>query len=442
LKRKLINKLLDWKELSYRKPILLTGGRGVGKTYLVYDFAKSFYTESIYINFEREPFLYDFLFKNDPSEIEDVLKDYFHLSDSTDPILIILDEISKCPDIKFILNLLLNYNTLNHIIAISSSLPSGLESESMFHQLELYPLDFEEFLIATGNEWYIEVITVHYKTDTKIPDIVHQELLTLFELYIQIGGMPLAVNEYNNTGSVLNISEQHRILLNSYLTEVYTDNIEGDFLKISQAFNTIDKQLIKENRKFQYKLIRKGATQALYSDALKYIKNTGYGVCCYKLADEQVYELDELVDRLYSSNHKSLFTKQPNILKDYTHLNFKLFMLDIGLLYSTLKTQYAVIKDQYRRGLIENYVAQCLTANGYPLYFWESDSQAKIDFIISKDKQIVPIEVRTNDNTRSRNVSIFRAKFQSVTDSIKISTRNFEYINHVKYVPIYAVFCI
>ncbi|MGB8455071.1 MAG: AAA family ATPase [Anaerocolumna sp.] len=434
MKRKLINKLLDWKELSFRKPILLTGGRGVGKTYLVYDFAKSFYTESIYMNFEREPFLYDVLFKNNPSEIENVMKDYFHLSDSTEPILIILDEVTNCPDIKYILNLLQN-KPRNHIIAISSTFNIDYKTDNIFYHLKLFPLDFEEFLIATGNEWYIEVITVHYKADTKIPDIVHQELLTLFELYIEIGGMPLAVNEYNNIGSIINVSEQHRILLNSFLSEVYKNNVEGNFLKISQVFNTIAKQLMKENRKFQYKLIRKGATQALYSDALKYIKNTGYGICCYKLGDEPA-------DGFYNNYNKPSFTLFPTILKDYTHMNFKLYLLDSGLLNSTLKTQYAVIKEQYRRGLIENYVAQCLTANGYSLYFWESDSKAKIDFIINKDRRIIPIEVRTGDNTRSRNVSIFRSKFQSVTDSIKISTRNFEYINHTKYVPVYAVFCI
>ncbi len=434
MKRKLINKLLDWKESFHKKPILLTGGRGVGKTFLVYDFAKSFYTEYVYINFEREPFLYDLLFKNNPSQIENVLRDYFHLSDSSDLVLVILDEITKCPDFKFIFDLLLNTVTFNHVIAISSFLPDESESNRMFYPLQLFPLDFEEFLIATGNEWYIDVIKVHFKTNAKIPDIVHHELLSLFELYMQIGGMPLAVNEYINTGTTLNISQQHRILLGSYLNEVYKDNTEGDFLKISQAFNTIDKQLIKENRKFQYKLIRKGATQTLYSNALQYIINTGYGVSCYKLGDESV--------NCFAQNNKSPFIQLPLPINDYTHLNFKLYMLDIGILYSTLKTQYAQITDQYRKGLIENYVAQCLTANGYPLYFWESDSQAKIDFIINRGRQLIPVEVKINDNTRSRNVSIFRTKFQSVTESIKISSRNFEYVNHIKYVPFYAVFFI
>ncbi len=435
MKRKLINKLLDWKESSPKKLILLTGGRGVGKTYLAYDFAKSFYTEFIYINFETEPSLYDLLFKTAPLQTETVLKDYFHISGAAGPVLVILDEITLCPDFRKVINLLSKAGTLLHTIAISSFFADTCEYEDNFIQLHLSPLDFEEFLITTGNEWYIEVITEHYSSNAKIPDIVHKELLTLFELYLQIGGMPLAVNEFINTGSTLNISEQHRILLNSYISDIYKNNSEGDFLKISQVFNTIDKQLCKENHKFQYKLIRKGATHGLYAHALQYIKNSYYGIRCSKFEEGQLNHRNE-------KEHPAQGTVLPSFIGDNPHPCFKLYMMDIGMLYSTIKTQHAIIKEQWKKGLIENYVAQCLAAIGYPLYFWESDSQSKIDFIICKDNQILPIEVKADENTRSRNVSIFRTKYQSVTDSVKISTRNFDYVNHVKYVPIYAVFCL
>ncbi|WMJ88239.1 ATP-binding protein [Anaerocolumna sp. MB42-C2] len=433
MKRKLLSKLLEWKEETHKKPILLTGGRGVGKTYFVYDFAKTFYTEYIYINFESDPHFYE-LILNNPS-IETVLRDYFHLSEVSSPILVILDEITRCPDSNIMIYKFLKTEYMNHIIAITSNISQQIFTDSGFYQLELFPMDFEEFLIATGNEWYIEVISVHFASDTKIPDIVHQELLTLFELYYQIGGMPMAVNEYINTGSAFNVPEQHRIIVNSYLSDSYRFNTEGEFLKISQTFNTIDKQLIKNNRKFQYKLIRKGATQAFYADALQYIKDTGYGIGCYKLGDDSLMGLN-------TKDTINPFDEAIQFHKKNLHLNFKLYMLDVGILYSALKKQYIEISDQYLAGILENYVAQCLTAQGYPLYFWESDSQAKIDFIIKKDNKIIPIEVRSNDQTRSRNVSIFRSKFTSVSDSIKISTRNFEYCNHVKYVPIYAVFCI
>ena len=434
MKRKLITKLLEWKESSDSRPILLTGARSVGKTYLVYDFARSFYTEYIYINVETDPFLYGLLLQHNPSQIEAGLKDYFHLSGSSGPILLILDEITVQPDLTRILKLLASCNIRFQIIIISSHSVVSLPNDKDFYQLCLFPLDFEEFLVATGNEWYIEVITVHFKNNSKIPEIVHQELLTLFDLYLGIGGMPLAINEFLGTNSVYNVSEQHRILVNSFISDTYNRNMEGDFLKINQVFNTIGRQLMKENRKFQYKLIRKGATQAQYSDALWYIQNSGYGMCCYKLPEES--------EKLPFSPAflSELLTEVQN--NETGRISFKLYMFDTGILSSVLKTSHGLLDDQNRKGLLENYVAQSLASRGYPLLFWESGSQAKIDFIISKDNKLLPIEVRTTDNTRSRNVSIFRMQFPDITESIKISTRNFEFTNHVKYVPVYAVFCI
>ncbi len=434
MKRKLITKLLEWKESSDSRPILLTGARSVGKTYLVYDFARSFYTEYVYINVETDPFLYGLMLKHNPSQVEDGLKDYFHLSGSSGPVLLILDEITVQPDLIRILKLLADCSTRFQIIIISSHRVVSLTNDKDFYQLCLFPLDFEEFLIATGNEWYIEVITVHFKNNSKIPEIVHQELLTLFDLYLEIGGMPLAVNEYLGTNSVYNVSEQHRILVSSFISDTYKRNMEGDFLKISQVFNTIDRQLMKENRKFQYKLIRKGATQAQYFDALWYIQNSGYGMCCYKIPEES--------EKLpYSPAFISeLLTEVQN--NETGRISFKLYMFDTGILSSVLKTSHGQLDEQNRKGLLENYVAQSLASRGYPLLFWESGSQAKIDFIISKDNKLLPIEVRTTDNTRSRNVSIFRKQFPDITESVKISTRNFEFTNHVKYVPVYAVFCI
>lgn len=421
-----------WKESLRPNPILLTGARSVGKTYLVYDFARAYYKEYIYINFETEPFLYDLLFKNNLSQIENGLKDYFHLSDSNEPVLLILDEISDNQDISLILNGLATSKTVFHIIFITSFQSVKVPDNQTFCKLCLFPLDFEEFLIATGNEWYIEVIITHYNSNTKIPDIVHQELLTLFELYLAIGGMPLAVNEYINTESVINVSEQHRILINSYTTDSYNRNTEGNFLKIIQAFHTIDNQLMKENRKFQYKLIRKGATQAQYLEALKYINQSGYGLFCFKLPEE----IKKLTDwpGLSAENINHIALNESN------HLTFKLYMSDTGILSSVVKASYG--PEINRKGILENYVAQSLYSNGYPLIFWESNSLAKLDFIIRKKNRILPIEVKVGDNTRSRNVSIFKTHYSDITDSIKISPRNFEYSNHVKYVPFYAVFCI
>ncbi len=428
----MINTLLNWKESFQKKPILLIGARGVGKTYLAYDFAKAFYSELIYINFEREPYLFDLFDKNDSSAISDMLQESYHLSGTSNPILLILDEINACPNISKVIRLISEANTNYHIITISSISIEIKEIANMFIQMQLFPLDFEEFLIATGNEWYIEVIRSHYDTNKGIPDIVHQELLSLLDDYLYVGGMPSSVNEYINMETKYNVSEQHRILIDSYLSNVNQYNSEGESLKISQVLATMDKQLIKENRKFQYTLIRKGATQAVYADALNYIQNTFYGIRCYKIGDIPLASM---------CNCNPADTFVPLETEDL-QLGFKLYFQDVGLLHSTIRTQYRILTDHMRKGIIENYVAQCLSSKGYSSYFWESSSQAKVDFIIMKDKHIIPIEVRTDDNTRSKNISVFKSKCNSITDSIKISTKNFDYSNNVKYVPTYAVFCI
>jgi hypothetical protein len=428
--------LLDWKESSQKRPILLTGGRGVGKSYFVNDFAKAFYTESVYINFEREPYLNNLIFENNEHTIDVWLMERFHITETTESILIILDEINFCKRILDFIAMLTKAKLVYHIIAISSFGCPDHEYNNLFWQVQLSPLDFEEFLIATSNEWYIAVIKEHFISNKKIPNIVHEELLALFQLYLQIGGMPLAVNEFISSESVYNVSDSHRLLINSYLTEVNQRNIDGEALKVNQVFSIIDKQLIKENRKFQYTLIRKGATQAIYGEALQYLQNTYYGLYCYKLDDETLNQFSDLDKN--QNYYKFISISDSDDIK----LNFKLYMCDVGLLNSTLRPQNLNTNESVDRGIIENYVAQTLASRGYPLYFWESNSQAKIDFIIKKDDSVIPIEVKCNKNTRSKNVSVFKTKCNKVTDCIKISTRNFEYLNNVKYVPIYAVFCI
>ncbi|GAA4653456.1 ATP-binding protein [Anaerocolumna aminovalerica] len=432
MKRKRIDSLLEWKENYMNKPLLLMGGRGTGKTYLVNDFAKAFYAKSIYINLERVPEYHKLL---DGEDVSVWIQNLYMLSDThpyaserleneDEPVLLIMDEVSFYPPFIEKLKALMKANPPFQIICITSFRIDLWEKDDFFYVLQLFPLNFEEFLIATGNDWYAEAIRIHYSSNKKLPDIVHRELLTLFEDYLQTGGMPAAINEFINMEGKYNVSEQHRILANAYLWDARSRNDEGDGLKISQVYNIMDKQLIKENRKFQYNLIRKGATNAMYENAVQYITDTFYGIRCNKLAEEA---LESACKAEIDSNISP---------------QYKLYMSDVGMLYSSLKQIEVKHPDQIRKGLIENYVAQSLYANGYHLTYWESNSQAKIDFILYKDNYLLPIEVKTGNITRSKNLSVLRTKSESIKEAIKISTRNFEYSGNIKYVPIYAVFCI
>ncbi len=432
MKRKLINDLLEWKENYGDKPLMLKGARGTGKTYLANDFAKAFYAKSIYINLERVP-EYHKLFDGENASvwIQNLLmlsETYPYASELSpnekEPILFIIDETSFYPNLMDKLRVLINANPPFQIMCITSFRNGQYEKEDFFYVLQLFPLSFEEFLIAAGNEWYAEAIRTHYSTNKKLPDIVHRELLSFFEDYLQIGGMPAAVNEFINMNGKYNVSEQHRILADSYLWDAKKRNDERESLKISQVYNIIDKQLMKENRKFQYTLIRKGATHGMYTNAVQYITDTFYGIRCNKLTEEALESTSEI-------------NEDSNTISQY-----KLYMSDVGMLNSSLKQVTDKHPEQERKGLIENYVAQTLYANGYHLNYWESSSQAKIDFILYKENQILPIEVKTGDITRSKNLSVFKTKCNHVKEAIKISTRNFEYSGEIKYVPIYAVFCI
>jgi predicted AAA+ superfamily ATPase len=425
LKRKLIDDLVTWKDSNHNIPVLLCGARGVGKSYIAMDFGKSFYTDYIYINFEQEPYKTALFHHEDNSTIIGELTKHYPVMDTMDSVLLILDEISYGYGILQEIIRLSTVKTL-HIIMISSYEEDRINPLEI-KRMNLYPLDFEEFLGAIGKEWYIEVIKTHYNLNKKVPDIVHKELLTIFQDYLLIGGMPSAVNEFISLENQFNVKEQHKLLLNSYLEDI-PENY--DSLKIRQIITSLDKQVVKDNQKFQFTLLRKGATLGIYSDALMFIQKSYYGIICKKAGEEDIETTENILN-----------------LPD-GHSRFKLYLQDTGMLNTLIhKNLYGDIKlnltkEKIIRGLYTNYVAQCLTANGYQLFFWESNSQAKIDFIIKKNNCYVPIEVKISENTRSKNVSVFRTKYFHINESIKISTKNFDYTNDTKYVPVYAAFCI
>ncbi len=429
MKRKVIDKLIGWKTDTQDIPILLTGAKGVGKTYLAYDFAKSFFEHIYYINFEREPLQARLFQAETEATIVERLLVKFNITEDlpSETRILILDEISFCQEALNILKNRRLAGAFDYILAITSH-PLPKEYQAQFLRICVHPLEFDEFLRATGNEWYIETIMNHYDSSLKIPEIVHQELLALHKLYLQIGGMPAMVNEYLNLSNTVNVSEQHSFIIGSYHDYIYRDNSDSDALKMNQVFDSLAYQLMKENRKFQYKIIRKGTTHAMYRDAIKKLVDQNYVIRCNRMNTE-----------LLQSPLQLTLLDDTN---DEDNSNFKLYLPDTGLLYSRLiEEQGQEGVNHHNKALLENYIAQSLHAKNYPFVFWESDSMAKIDFIICKDNNIIPIEVFPDEKTRSKSISVLKQRYD-IPYSIKISSKNFEYSNHVKYVPYYAAFCI
>jgi predicted AAA+ superfamily ATPase len=341
--------------------------------------------------------------------------------------LLILDEFDFNTDSLRTLTLFEASQTFPHIIVISSK-PVQMNWKEKFECKLIHPLEFDEFLLATGNEWYIEAIINHYETNKKIPEIVHKELLALHHLYLRIGGMPGVINEYLGISSVVNVSEQHNQISSAYHDYIIKNNMESDALKMNQVFDSISLQLIKENKKFQYKLIRKGTTYAMYKDAIQRLIDQNYILQSNKLSNEQLQGMQGIVSE--DSDRAE------------SNLNFKLYLPDTGLLFTKMIEEKGIrFNQQMENAILENFVAQSLHSKGYRLAFWESDSLAKIEFIFQKDNELLPIELHSNNNTRSKNISVLKLRCD-FPYAIKISSKNFEYTNQIKYVPYYAVFCL
>jgi predicted AAA+ superfamily ATPase len=416
--------MVKWKNEEDNKALFLVGPKCVGKTYMASEFGKTFYKRAVYFNFENEDELKELFLRedgpcNDTNEIIDNICNYFNISKEefldNSPVLFIFDEITYLPFYSKIIKIFEESDLKLPIVVISSS-PNELfteVSESNYDVIHVYSMDFEEFLIAIGFQWYSDVIREHYQSNKKLPNIVHNELLSLFELYLKIGGMPLAVNEYLSSKNTNNIREIHKIISDFCINNLSINKDDSLLLKIKHVIQSIHKQLAKENKKFQYRLIRKGVTKKLYQDAIDHISNSKLIIRCEKLINY----------------------KNDRIERDENA--FKLYHMDVGMLNS----YGSDLGHSFRKGIFENYIAQSLVCNGYKPYFWESNSQAKVDFVIEKEHRLLPIEVKVDNHTRSKSLSVFHSLFNT-NQSIKVSTRNFEYSNHIKYIPVYAVFCI
>ena len=444
MKRNLIDRCIDWKNSNSQFPFYLTGARGVGKTYLALEFAKAFYDVILYLNFETDSYLSQKLYGLSGDELIQAIYRYnernekasflslpyreksalieadggisLDRSDQEQAVhtILILDEIGSCSCLEQILMTFIHKRPEVRLFMINSSItePACLNNGMIeVIRQQCYPLDFEEFLQATGNEWYIGVIYEHFDSNQPLPEIVHKELLELYDIYMVVGGLPEAVSEYLTFGNINNIAEKHRMRYGSMIQDIYSWESSGEALKMKQILETIPIQLQKKNKKFQYKYIRKGVTRLMYENAMESLIQT-----------RQV-----LVSQKMSVNS-----------------SIQLYLFDTGMLASMIRSGKESItvyeSEKIQEALLYNSVAQALACKENELHFWESESIASIAYVIG-NRNLLPIELFLTDHTRSKNLSVFKEQYQ-FDYAIKLSPRNFSYQKHVKYVPYYAVFCL
>ena len=430
MEREIIKELINWKKSQNRKPLIVHGARQVGKTYIIKKFGKEHYENLIYVNFETNQEISSQISENiDAKYIINKLELFYGEKILPEKTLIFFDEIQANERALTALKYFYEDAKEYHIIAAGSLLGIAINRKNYsfpvgkVQMINMYPLSFKEFLIAVNRENLIKEIENHYEKNEKMDKDIHELCLKLYRTYLVVGGMPEVVETYLDEQKTIAAIDIQAEILSSYERDMtkYADN--GLSNRIISAFDSIPVQLAKENQKFQYKVISKGGTSSIFGEAILWLKNSGIVNQIYRVKPEIPLEM-----------HKDL-------------TSFKLYMSDVGLfvnkarypLYQIdLNTQPTMIS---MGPLTEHYVANELRIKGYDAYYWESDGKAEIDFIIQKETEIVPIEVKSSIRTKSRSLDLYMNKFNPKY-GIRISEKNFGMEDGIKSVPLYDVFCI
>ena len=344
--------------------------------------------------------------------------------------LIFFDEIQACERALTALKYFCEQTPEHHIIAAGSLLGVAINSENYsfdvgkVNEINMYPLDFEEFLWAMNMKKLAEEIKLHYADNEAMPEALHEVALDMYQKYFIVGGMPAAVVTFIETESFLKIQTIQNDILNEYIADMAKYANPRTSIKIRACYNSIPAQLAKENTKFQYKVVQRGGTATIFGEAIEWLILAGIALKCQRLEHGYIP------------------------VNAYVNLiNFKLYMADIGIL--TLQSKIPLqtilspieVDNTFLGAMTENYIAQVFTTKGYDLMYWQSDGKAEVDFVLQIDDAVIPVEVKKGKRSRAKSVGIFVEKYKSPY-SIRISKKNFGFENRIKSVPLYAAFCI
>lgn len=429
--RKIMDFLLEWKKSQHRKPLILQGARQVGKTYSVLEFGRKYYDNVAYFNFETNP-------KLNKTFDENISPDYLipilsHISNQTivrEKTLIIFDEVQLCERALTSLKYFCEDAPDYHIIVAGSLLGVAVNREKFSFPVgkvdikTMYPMDMEEFMIAMGEKDLTEKIRKSFELDSPMPSALHDLAMLLYRQYLVIGGMPECVMQFAETKDYILVRHTQDTILASYLNDMSKYNNLNEIKKTRLAYDNITVQLSKKNTRFQYKLIKKGGRASEFENAIEWLILSGIV--------SQVYKVEQI--------------KKP--LENYRDIDsFKIYVSDLGLLCAKkdLSADDVLYMSEelndFKGGMTENYVNTQLLVNGYKTYYWESDRGAEIDFVIQRNGQLIPIEVKSADNTKAKSLKIYMDAYKP-SYAIKLSAKNFGFEDQKKTVPLYAAFCI
>lgn len=433
LKRKIEQSLINWMNTSGHKPLIIKGCRQCGKTFSVLNFAKKNYKNVVYLNFFENPD-YASVFAGS-LEIDNIImllsallpgKAVFEPGET----VLVLDEIQDCPEARTALKF---FHTDGRFDVIGTgsllgvkgygkepkSIPVGAETV-----IDMYPLDFEEFLWANGiTEPVIALLQKSLETQTPVPEALHNRMRQYLLQYTVVGGMPDAVQTFVDTKQMDQVLRIQRDIVRSYEDDMIKYAERKDKSNIRECFQSIPRQLSKENKKFQYSVVKKGSTASKYAGSLQWIEDAGIIARCYNLSIPEL-PLDG------------------NALEDV----FKVYMRDCGLFVSMLEDgmQYDILQGKlygYKGAIFENLIADIFTKMGRKLYYFHKDSGLEVDFVIRYQGECTLVEVKAaTGNTKSTKTILNHPEKYHVNHAIKLGDYNVGKMGQILTLPLYMAF--
>lgn len=405
MKRDIYSKLLAWKKSSNRKPLILQGARQVGKTHIIKAFAQDTYGDSVYLNFEEDKRLHQ-IFQPNLSATR-ILRDIGLLYNKRlqpNTTLLIFDEIQECQPALNSLKYFQENEPEIHIIAAGSLLGVKLGQARGFpvgkvNFLKLYPLNFFEFLGAI-NRGDLRDFLLSVKDPVPINEAIHNELLRILKDYLFVGGMPAVINQFRISNfSHESARVEQREIINSYALDFAKHATQFEAIKISRVWNNIPEQLAKDNKKFIFSVIRRGARARDYEYSLQWLLDSG------------------LVHQTENASNISL------PLSAYAnHEIFKIYLMDVGLLGAMCRLDPKIILEGhelfsiFKGALIENYVLQEIKAHhDIPVYYWTSEGQAEVNFMVEYKQNVYPLEVKAGISKKKKSLRMFGQKYTSTS---------------------------
>lgn len=425
IQRDILKDLEAWKSKPNRKPLVMQGARQVGKSWLLIQFGKRCFTNYVYVNFDTEPEMkVEFAKSKDPKRLIQSLEMIYGQAVRPDETLVIFDEIQECNDalnsLKYFCELAPEYAVVcaGSLLGVALNRTGASFPVGKVEFMNVYPVSFSEYVAAVYPDLHSPLSTV--TVDEEMPEVLHSRLVNAYKTYLAIGGMPEVISRYAEEKDIGAAEDVMEDVLRSYSLDFSKHISNKDIPRVFQVWGNLQDQLGRENRKFRYSDIGLGARAREYESAIEWLCLSG------------------IVNRVNGISAPRL------PLSAYKESSaFKLYLFDVGLLRSKFRLDPSVairgdaLFTEFKGVLSENYVLQSIVRQyGEQQFYWTSGNSAEVEFVLQDRNRIIPIEVKSEGNTKAKSLSLYRKTYNPEL-SIRFSTRNIHRDGDLLSLPLY-----